>query len=438
MASDPDPSGQSPTTALGDALRLTALDFLTRGASKLPPPAPVLSTTILERDEPAEPAAPAALPQEWDHEPWSPQRELSRSPLPSSYGTTIVETNGPSSSKGTRNANSVLPAIRPGKAKYLQCKINFARPVALLATPTTVTPEKPKPTPGKSSAEVTKVLTVEELQLKCKEQWQRYFPWLIIGEDEYGRTVMKCTTCLAYADPNSKYSRDGSGGYDIQKQTMRKHQHSIKHEAAVNQKERRDANLTAQKNLEQYETTDEPARRLIWLLAVVHYICKSDAPTVMFVSLVQFMAEQGTLDMPLQENGKYYFEYGFSQMVETLVTYLRAKQMEHIRTSPFLGIQLDESTDRRRGKHMIVYLTFLWEGSVTTEFFAHLTVDKGDAGSLIVTLLTHLESSGVDLYRISGISTDGASVMTGDKNSLVARQCTKIPHLVSCHCIAQR
>ncbi|CAI7729143.1 unnamed protein product [Closterium sp. NIES-53] len=125
-------------------------------------------------------------------------------------------------------------------------------------------------------------------------------------------------------------------------------------------------------------------------------------------------------------------------MVETLVTYLRAKQMEHIRTSPFLGIQLDESTDRRWGKHMIVYLTFLREGAVTTEFFAHLTVDKGDAGSLIVTLLTHLESSGVDLYRISGISTDGASVMTGDKNGLDARLRTKIPLLVSCHCIAHR
>ncbi|CAI7771216.1 unnamed protein product [Closterium sp. NIES-54] len=215
MASDPGPSGQSPTTALGDAPRLTALDFLTWGASKLLPLAPVLSTAILERDEPAEPAAPAALPQEWDHEPWSPQRELPRSPPPSNSGTPTVETNRPSSSKGTRNASPVLPARRPGKAKYLQCKINFARPAALPATPATVTPEKPKSTPAKSSAEVPKVLTVEELQLKCKEQWQRYFPWLIIGEDEYGRPVMKCTTCLAYADPNSKYGRDGSDGYDI-------------------------------------------------------------------------------------------------------------------------------------------------------------------------------------------------------------------------------
>ncbi|CAI7772955.1 unnamed protein product [Closterium sp. NIES-54] len=434
MASDPGPSGQSPTTALGDAPRLTALDFLTWGASKLPPSTPVLSTAILEQDEPTKPAAPAALPQEWDHEPWSPQRELPRSPPPSSSGTPSVETNGPSSS----STNPVLPARRSGKAKYLQCKINFARPAALPARHATVTLEKPKSTPAKSSAEVPKVLTVEELQLKCKEQWQRYFPWLIIGEVEYSRPVMKCTTYLAYADPNSKYGRDGSGGYDIQKHTMRKHQHSIKHEAAVNQKERRDAKLTAQNTLEQYETTDEPARRLIRLLANAHYICKSDAPIVMFVSLVQFMAEQGTLDMPLREIGMYYSEYGFAQMVETLVTYLRAKQMEHIRTSPFLGIQLDESTDRRWGKHMIVYLTFLWEGAVTTEFFAHLTVDKGDAGSLIVTLLTHLESSGVDLYRISGISTDGASVMTGDKNGLDARLRTKIPLLVSCHCIAHR
>ncbi|GJP40176.1 hypothetical protein CLOM_g24456 [Closterium sp. NIES-68] len=62
---------------------------------------------------------------------------------------------------------------------------------------------------------------------------------------------------------------------------------------------------------------------------------------------------------------------------------------------------------------MIVYLTFLRDTTVVTEFLGHLTVEKCDAASLQAVLLTHLESQGVDLNKICGISTDGASGAAG-------------------------
>ncbi|CAI7787766.1 unnamed protein product [Closterium sp. NIES-53] len=112
--------------------------------------------------------------------------------------------------------------------------------------------------------------------------------------------------------------------------------------------------------------------------------------------------------------------------------------MKHIRESSYLGIQLDESTDRRHGKHLIVYLSFLRSNTLVTDFFAHLTVEQCDARSLQAVLLTHLESTGLDLERISGISTDGASVMVGSQMGLVARLRARIPHLAGFHCIAHR
>ncbi|CAI7881260.1 unnamed protein product [Closterium sp. NIES-54] len=142
--------------------------------------------------------------------------------------------------------------------------------------------------------------------------------------------------------------------------------------------------------------------------------------------------------MPLKDPSTYYSEYGFAQLVETLVIYLRAQQMKHIRESSYLGIQLDESTDRRHGKHLIVYLSFLRSNTLVTDFFAHLTVEQCDARSLQAVLLTHLESTGLDLERISGISTDGASVMVGSQMGLVARLRARIPHLAGFHCIAHR
>ncbi|CAI7787252.1 unnamed protein product [Closterium sp. NIES-54] len=130
--------------------------------------------------------------------------------------------------------------------------------------------------------------------------------------------------------------------------------------------------------------------------------------------------------------------YGFQQMVHCLSTYLTNAQMDHINSSPFMGLQCDESTDRTRGKHMIVYMTFIKDRRVVTEFFTLLTVEKCDAASLFEVLMNHLRSAGVDVSKLVGISTDGASVMTGKDNGLVARIREHAPHLFSCHCIAHR
>ncbi|CAI5509081.1 unnamed protein product [Closterium sp. Naga37s-1] len=86
-----------------------------------------------------------------------------------------------------------------------------------------------------------KILSLEELQLKAKQQWSRHFPWLIIGDTAEGRPCMRCKICMVYADPESQYDARGEGGIDIQKQTMRKHQWSIRHREAKDRLEQREA-----------------------------------------------------------------------------------------------------------------------------------------------------------------------------------------------------
>ncbi|CAI5517882.1 unnamed protein product [Closterium sp. Naga37s-1] len=82
---------------------------------------------------------------------------------------------------------------------------------------------------------------------------------------------------MVHGDPSYQYGRDGKGGLDIQRQTMRKHQHSIKHEASVDRQQLRDGKNAAQKSIVDFENGD-------------------------------FMAEMGTPDMPLKDSGTYYSE----------------------------------------------------------------------------------------------------------------------------------
>ncbi|CAI7849233.1 unnamed protein product [Closterium sp. NIES-54] len=67
--------------------------------------------------------------------------------------------------------------------------------------------------------------------------------------------------------------------------------------------------------------------------------------------------------------------------------------------------------------------------SVVTEFMALLTVEKADAASLLNLLLSHVQTVGIDLRRIAGISTDRANVMMGCKSGHVTRLRPRIPHL---------
>ncbi|CAI7744168.1 unnamed protein product, partial [Closterium sp. NIES-54] len=120
------------------------------------------------------------------------------------------------------------------------------------------------------------------------------------------------------------------------------------------------------------------------------------------------------------------------------IRYLRARQDVWLQSSPFIGVTCDESTDRVRGKHQIVFATFLRDSRVVTEYIGLLTVEQFDGASLLSLLLTLLDSLGVDKSRVAGISTDGAGAMMGSTNGLVARLRVRVPHLFSSHCIAHR
>ncbi|CAI7861961.1 unnamed protein product [Closterium sp. NIES-53] len=125
-------------------------------------------------------------------------------------------------------------------------------------------------------------------------------------------------------------------------------------------------------------------------------------------------------------------------MVKAMCTYQQQQQLMYIHASPWIGISCDESTDRSRGKHIVVFATFMKERAVVTEFLALLTIHKCDAGSLFAVLLSHLDNIGIDLQRIVAVSTDGAGVMIGSQSGLVVRLRQRVPHLVGTHCIAHR
>ncbi|CAI7848256.1 unnamed protein product [Closterium sp. NIES-53] len=308
------------------------------------------------------------------------------------------------------------------KRRFAQAYLPFGTP---LAKPTP--PPAPVQAPSHVSRELTRAEKAEEKFWKAQQlyvtQWLPKFEWLLLDKNEEGLPILRCSICVEHGKDDAKFGRNGTGGRDLQLGSMRCQERNVRHDNAMKRQRTLMAEIEKQKRIDDFANADKEGARLTRLMRSVEFICNHDAPIAMFPKLVGFLAEEGVADIPLQSYGVYITQYQRSQ---------------HLLASPFIGLTCDESTDRARGKHLIVFATFLKNGVAVTKLLALLTVQKCDASSLFTVLMSHLDSVSVDINRVSGVGTDGASVMTDDKGSLVSRLHERVPHLVGCHCVAHR
>ncbi|CAI7801703.1 unnamed protein product [Closterium sp. NIES-53] len=119
--------------------------------------------------------------------------------------------------------------------------------------------------------------------------------------------------------------------------------------------------LAAHKKINDYERADPEGARVTRLMRSIQFVCDKDAPIAMFPRLVEFLAKEGVSDIPQQTYGVYITQYGFTEMVKAMCTYQQQQQLMYIHASPWIGISCDVSTDRSRGKHLVVFATFMKE-----------------------------------------------------------------------------
>ncbi|CAI7783558.1 unnamed protein product [Closterium sp. NIES-53] len=251
--------------------------------------------------------------------------------------------------------------------------------------------------------------------------------------------VAKSTFDTQWAGARTAFGIRGEGGRDLQVGSIRSHSASQAHKQALKNEALAEAAKAKQATLTRWQTTDASTKHIIRCLHIALFVCKADAPIAMFVPLCWFLAKEGLPDLPpVGGYGAYYTDYGFKECLRAHSTYLQESQRLHLMESPWMGISLDESTDRVHGKHLIIYATLFKNTTVVTQFLTLITVDCCVTASLTSAVVQYLTAIGVDLQKISGISTDGASVMTGKNNGVVARLRMRIPHLASIHCIAHR
>ncbi|XP_061192620.1 uncharacterized protein C17orf113-like [Saccostrea echinata] len=78
--------------------------------------------------------------------------------------------------------------------------------------------------------------------------------------------------------------------------------------------------------------------------------------------------------------------------------------------------------------------------TLETRFLCNIEIStpKADAETIVNHVITELRVKGLDVSKLVGVGTDGASVMTGRKNGVIVRLKEYSPALVGIHCAAHR
>ncbi|CAC5410351.1 unnamed protein product [Mytilus coruscus] len=116
--------------------------------------------------------------------------------------------------------------------------------------------------------------------------------------------------------------------------------------------------------------------------------------------------------------------------------------VEKVKAADCFSVLLDDSSDVSTIEQMICYVNF-WNGNTCDINFLFIenvlkNASSANAENLYKGVKSKLESLGLDIRKLSGDSTDGASVMVGKKGGLVKKMKDDNPALVAIHYICHR
>lgn len=188
---------------------------------------------------------------------------------------------------------------------------------------------------------------------------------------------------------------------------------------------------------------DAEKSHIISVMQVAWFVAQNDMALESFQDLCHFHMYMRTPNMPLSseyssytnpQSGKEFQEASYDVYWNIL--------KDEICASSFFFIMVDESMDRRYEKHLIIYITYLSNkgfGVCKTRFVRLVHVCDGKGQSMYIGVKELLKDMQLKEEKMVGFASDGAGVMVGVNDGLVAKLRQEIPHpMVGVHFIAHR
>ncbi|XP_071793337.1 zinc finger protein 862-like [Asterias amurensis] len=177
-------------------------------------------------------------------------------------------------------------------------------------------------------------------------------------------------------------------------------------------------------------------------LKTVFWLAKEEIANRKFKPLLEFLRHLGVTeaqDLIKGGNARYDSPHIFNELLLSLSDSIKKNMTIALKNSPFVGIGVDESTDRSQEKHLVVVIRYIAvSGEVVTSFLQCVEVRDGTSKTLYSAVHKTLASYKVPIRKVVGLGTDGASAVASDINGLNGLITADNPYCIFVHCVCHR
>ena len=121
---------------------------------------------------------------------------------------------------------------------------------------------------------------------------------------------------------------------------------------------------------------------------------------------------------------------------------VKSEVVKKAQRASFMGLLIDEVMDIAQREQLVSFIRYVDQDTyeVKTDFLADILKSSTSANAETIksVVVRRLSDCDLDINKLSGLSTDGASVMVGKENGVAAKLKREAKMLLNVHCICHR
>lgn len=173
----------------------------------------------------------------------------------------------------------------------------------------------------------------------------------------------------------------------------------------------------------------------------LYWLAKEEEANKKFAALLERTELLGLSDMK-------FFNHrsagGTREMLLILGQVIKNVTLEKVKRASCFALLCDEVCDIANNEQLVTFIKYVDPDSskATTQFLSTKNLltnsESANAETIKSTVLTQMAESKLEVSKLTGLATDGASVMTGKRNGVASKLREESKLLLSVHCICHR
>ena len=143
-------------------------------------------------------------------------------------------------------------------------------------------------------------------------------------------------------------------------------------------------------------------------------------------------------ELEVGANARYRSHAIIGEFLKVLAAVVEEQQFSALKCSNFFSLLTDESTDISVKKQLVLVARYQIGKEVRTSFVDIQDIADGTAHTIVQAIHSFIAKRSLDIDKLRGFATDGASVMVGCRNGVATQLKQCCPSLISIHCVNHR